>query len=151
LTKRRYSGIIPIITGQVVCESHDCGKEKFVVNKQCARECIDYIMSYRDVVCSRDIALEELEDARREFNDTRMAQLKERIASFDELIADIEYTADNYTPVDMLPYRGNTFWLERAFLRCRFILGASLERTAEIMKRSRATVFRIQKYLMNGE
>jgi len=64
LTKRRYSGIIPIITGQVVCESHDCGKEKFVVNKQCARECIDYIMSYRDVVCSRDIALEELEDAR---------------------------------------------------------------------------------------
>ena len=120
------------------------------VNKKCARECIEYIMGYKQILVSRQIAEAELADARHEFNDTRMAQLAEKIAGYDDMLADIEYTADNYSPLDVKPYRGHTFWTERAFLRCRFILGASTERTAELMDLSSATVYRIGKYVLGA-
>ena len=118
------------------------------VNKKCSRECIAYIMSYASVMRDINIAESELTDARREFNDTRMAMLKDKIAGLESTAAEIEYTADNYTPLDVRPYRGNTFWLERSYLRCRFIVGASVERTAELMKISVSTAYRLGRYMM---
>lgn len=112
-----------------------------------AKEWIAQLRDYRGLKCRRVILENELNEARRDFDDARIAECRSALAALDADLERLERLADTYAPSDARPYKGSSFGAERAFCRCRYILGLSLEKTAELMDVSRATVFRISRYM----
>ena len=112
-----------------------------------AKEWIAQLRDYRGLKCRRVILENELTEARRDFDDARIDACKRAIAALDADLYRLEEMADCYAPSDARPYKGSSYGPERAFFRCRYILGLSLEKTAELMDVSRATVFRLSRYI----
>ena len=112
-----------------------------------AKEWIAQLRDYRGLKCRRGILEGELHEAELEYDDERIGECRSAIAALDADLARLERLADTYGPSDTRPYKGASFGAEQAFCRCRYILGLSLEKTAELMNVSRATVFRISRYM----
>ena len=117
------------------------------VNTECSRECINYISRYSEVSHARDIARAEYKAACDSFDEERKSELRRKIGEYEATQKDIEQICEEYSPSDVKPYKGRDFGLERLCLRCCYILGVGYERAAEIMDVSRATVYRVMKYI----
>jgi len=117
------------------------------VNTDCSRECINYISRYSEVQHTRDIALAAYKQACDCFDEERKGELRQKIGEYEATLKDIEHLCEEYSPRDVKPYKGHDFGLERLCLHCCYILGVGYERAAEIMDVSRATVYRVMKYI----
>ncbi len=104
-------------------------------------EYFEYYKVYERIahILRTELEEEELDDARRR-------QVQTEIGILEESMRTIANTIEHYTPIYPPPkYSALKQSDDRAFLHCRYILGLTMEQTAEQMHISRDTAYRIRR------
>lgn len=103
----------------------------------------EYFEYYRVYERIAQILRAELEE---DIDAQRRCQVLTEIGILEESMRSIAHTIEHYTPVYPPPkYSALKQSDDRAFLHCRYILGLTMEQTAEKMHVSRDTAYRIRR------
>jgi|GEM_PF-2631142 hypothetical protein len=100
---------------------------------------LDYFKKYLFYKTHRGICEFELRQAEQSGNNFMTAPIREEIRRIDYIMAEIKSVIDDYKPA-----AGDNFADERLYLRCRYIDGVTMEKTAELLNVSRNTAYRIK-------
>ncbi len=104
----------------------------------------EYFEYYRIYQRIAEILRRELQET--EADEDRRNQIHTELSIIDQSLKTISDSIDNYAPKCPPPkYSEGKKMDDRAFLRCRYVLGLTMEETAEQMHVSRDTAYRIRR------
>ncbi len=104
-------------------------------------EYFEYYHIYQRIA---EILRRELQEM--EVDEERRTQIHTELAIIDQSLKTISDSIDSYAPKFPPPkYNSAKQMADRAFLRCRYVLGLTMEETAEQMGISRDTAYRIRR------